>query len=208
MARRRFHPTRQRRRHVPIREPVCGGLRPYRRGGGRLHRQRAPRPRRHRHVETVTDAGVCWATATEHSSLRKSTRSVTDHIHSWRATSPGTASSIWPSRTPEPTRCRSFSATAMERFSPREPSRRSGSELGGSISLVAGDFNGDGKLDLAVVEPPHGTDVQRCRCFWATATARSSPRCRTGGRGAILHRGRRLQWRRESRPGNRQCNFQ
>ena len=65
---------------------------------------------------------------------------------SWRATSTATASSTWPSPTTATTRCRCCWATATARSSPRSPTR-SGSY---PDAIVAGDFNGDGQLDLAV----------------------------------------------------------
>ena len=43
----------------------------------------------------------------------------------------------------------------------------------GPVALVAGDFTGDGRTDLAVANVD---DPTTCRCCWATATARSSPR--------------------------------
>ena len=43
-------------------------------------------------------------------------------------------------------------------------------------AIVAGDFNGDGRTDLAVANYGQTTP---CRCCWATATARSSPRSPT-----------------------------
>ena len=43
-------------------------------------------------------------------------------------------------------------------------------------AIVAGDFTGDGRTDLAVANHDRR---QRCRCCWATATARSSPRSPT-----------------------------
>ena len=42
----------------------------------------------------------------------------------------------------------------------------------GPTAIVAGDFNGDGRTDLAVAN----VDSTACRCCWATATAPSSPR--------------------------------
>ena len=42
-------------------------------------------------------------------------------------------------------------------------------------SLVAGDFNGDGRLDLATATTDFDTR-SRSRCCWATVTARFSPR--------------------------------
>ena len=53
------------------------------------------------------------------------------------------------------------------------PSRDSRDESPDTTAIAAGDFNGDGRLDLAVA------DCRRrktSRCCWATATARSSPR--------------------------------
>ena len=44
------------------------------------------------------------------------------------------------------------------------------------VALVTGDFNGDGRTDLAVANNGGTTP---CRCCWATATARSSPRSPT-----------------------------
>ena len=66
-------------------------------------------------------------------------------------------------------------ATATARSSPRSPTPvGTGSSPG--YAIVAGDFTGDGRIDLAVANPVSTT---RCRCCWATATARSSPRSPT-----------------------------
>ena len=51
---------------------------------------------------------------------------------------------------------------------------------GRRIAIVAGDFNGDGQLDLAVARQLATT--RRCRSCWATATAPSSPRSTLRGR--------------------------
>ena len=52
---------------------------------------------------------------------------------------------------------------------------------------MAGDFNGDGQLDLAAARGDGLTDSTWCRCCWATATARSSPRSVRGrATGAII----------------------
>ena len=71
-----------------------------------------------------------------------------------------------------------------------------------SHGIVAGDFNGDGharpgRHQLRQLTP--------CRCCWATATGRSSPRSPTrSGAGPRRHRGGRLHRRRPPRPGRRQ----
>ena len=65
--------------------------------------------------------------------------------------------------------------------------------------VVAGDFTGDGRLDLAVLSRA----PTMSRCCWATATARSNPGHLRGGLVPILDRGGRLQWRRPARPGRR-----
>ena len=129
------------------------------------------------------------------------------------------------------------------------------------VAIVAGDFNGDGRLDLAVADPASNSgNDHACRCCWATATARSSPghlrgrdrirtsivagdfngdgrldlavaslattrrrRCRCllgngdgtfqpaghlrGGIGSCVDRGGRLQRRRPARPGRRQTSM-
>ena len=72
---------------------------------------------------------------------------------SWRATS-ATAISIWPSPTPTPTMSRCSWATATGRFSRHPQSDDSSGVINARrrdvpIDIVAGDFNGDGRLDLA-----------------------------------------------------------
>ena len=66
---------------------------------------------------------------------------------------------------------------------------------------VAGDFTGDGHLDLAVAKATADT----CRCCWATATAPSSPRCLRGGRTFPFDPGGRLHRRRPPRPRRSRC---
>ena len=62
-----------------------------------------------------------------------------------------------------------------------------------AVAIVAGDFTGDGRTDLAVANAA----TTPCRCCWATATAPSSPRSPTRwavsrrDRGGRLHRRRR-----------------
>ena len=65
---------------------------------------------------------------------------------SWRGTSTATAAPTWPSPTATPTTCRCCWATATA------PSRTRCTYAAGTEphALVAGDFNGDGRTDLAV----------------------------------------------------------
>ena len=66
----------------------------------------------------------CWATATAPSSPRSPTRSGRAQTRSWRATSPATAGSTWPSPTyGRRRRCRCCWATATARSSPRSLTR-------------------------------------------------------------------------------------
>ena len=82
---------------------------------------------------------------------------------SWRATSTATAASTWlsPARASvtSPTRPRANLrcswATAMARSSPRSPTR-SGRF---ATAIVAGDFTGDGRIDLAVGTPRDGAQM-------------------------------------------------
>ena len=117
----------------------------------------------------------------------------------WPVTSPATAASTWPwqlqsSSTPEPVWTKSYCswATATAHSSPRSITRMTTEDP----AIVAGDFNGDGHLDLAVE-----AELKRLRCFWATATARFSPRRQSRKESELGgSRGRRLQWRRPHRP--------
>ena len=70
----------------------------------------------------------------------------------------------------------------------------------GPDAIVAGDFTGDGHLDLAV----GNAAATRCRCCWAMATAPSAPGNLRGRVRRRSHRGRGLHRRRPARPGRRQ----
>ena len=93
---------------------------------------------------------------------------------SWRVTSPATA--------PRPGRRRisdgddGLGAAGQRRRHVPAPGHLRGR---GRIRsrIVAGDFTGDGQLDLAVADDHSATATSRC--CWATATARSSPRSPT-----------------------------
>ena len=65
---------------------------------------------------------------------------------SWRATSTATAAPTWPSPTTTPATCRCCWATATAPSSPRCTTRWGPTQR----AIVAGDFNGDGRTDLAI----------------------------------------------------------
>ena len=149
---------------------------------------------------TTTPCRCCWATATAPSSPRSPTRSGSspDAIVAGDFNGDGHLDLAVANSARRHRRCRCCWATATARSSPRSPTRS------GTVrtAIVAGDFNGDGRLDLAVA---NADPTARCRCCWATATARSSPRSRTrSGSSPVAHRGGRLQRRRPPRPGRRQ----
>ena len=120
----------------------------------------------------------CWATATAPSRLAEITSpgQVAD-VDRRPATSTATASSTWPSPT---NRLRTIGSSARSRRPAGQrrrdlPAARAVVSPSGTspVALVAGDFNGDGKLDLAVADEATGNDcLDPAR---ATATARSSP---------------------------------
>ena len=93
---------------------------------------------------------------------------------SWRATSPATASSTWPS--PTTSRRHGVGAAGQRRRHLPAPGHLRGRDRT-QMRIVAGDFTGDGRLDLAVAND--GCPTAPCRCCWATATAPSSPRSLT-----------------------------
>ena len=94
-----------------------------------------------------------WATATAPSSPRSLTRSAPDPDASWRATSPATASSTWPSSTTGDTQ-RVGAAGQRRRHVQPQVTYAVGY---GPIAIVAGDFTGDGRLDLAVANAATST---------------------------------------------------
>ena len=171
---RRLHPAGQRRRHVPARRsPTRSGRIPDAivagdfNGDGRLDL-------------AVANDGIrrpsrsCWATATARSSPQVDLRGRgRTRRPSWRATSTATAGSTWPSPT---SRLRRDVVGAL--LGNGDGTFQPAGHLRGRESyptaIVAGDFTGDGQLDLAVAELRLANDVSRC--CWATATARSSPR--------------------------------
>ena len=100
---------------------------------------------------TRTPSRSCWATATGRSNPPSATRSGTIPTRSWRATSMAVASSTWPSRTRTTIPRRSYWVTVMGRSDrPSSPVGITYPGENGPAAIAAGDFNGDGRLDLAV----------------------------------------------------------
>ena len=97
-------------------------------------------------------ARCCWATATARSRPGRATTAGLGSSPSWRAISTATAGSTWPPPTSAPATSRCCWATATAPSSPSKCSRREDIP----VALVAGDFNGDGRLDLAVANAGGG----------------------------------------------------
>ena len=119
---------------------------------------------------------------------------------SWRGTSTATAGSTWPSPTTTPTTVSVLLGNGDGTFQPQVTDA-----VGSSPdAIVAGDFNGDGRLDLAVANCVSNDRVgaagQRRRHVPAPGHLR-------GGVGPRRHRGGRLQRRRPARPGRRQLRL-
>ena len=98
--------------------------------------------------ELPTTCRCCWATATARSnhSTERRTRSGRPRTPSWRGTSPATAASTWPSPTTADDTVSVLLGNGDGTFQP-QVTYAVGSV---PIAIVAGDFNGDGRLDLAV----------------------------------------------------------
>ena len=161
----------QRRRHVPAPGHLRGGGRARRDRGGRLQRRRPARPGR-RQLRPTT-CRCCWATATARSSTRSTERG--------RGQSPRDRGGRLQRRRPHRPGRRKLRldndvsvllGNGDGTFQP-QVTYAVGSD---PIAIVAGDFNGDGRTDLAVANDGSTTTS---RCCWATATARSSPRSPT-----------------------------
>ena len=176
----------RRRGHVQLDGHGCTGDQPVPadRGGarstmvrpscGRLQRRRPPRPGRRQREDSDTRCRCCWATATARSRPRSPTRSGdAAGSRSWRATSPATADLDLAVANND--RRHGVGAAGQRRRHLPAPGHLRG-RVRPRQAIVAGDFTGDGHLDLAVANSGGTT---RCRCCWATATAPSSPRSPT-----------------------------
>ena len=79
-----------------------------------------------------------------------------------------------------------------------QPAVQYATALSTPSAIVAGDFTGDGRLDLAVACYNYDTNEAESRCSWATATGTFQPprhlRVRRGA--APQHRGGGFHWRR------------
>ena len=149
----------------------------------------------------------CWATVTGRSSPPSIYPVGTSPgRRSWRVISTATAISTWPSRTPDsddvsdPVGQRRRDVPARRRRTPsgRDPD-----------AIVAGDFNGDGRLDLAVADQATSSRVGRSdgvACCWATATGRSSPRSITRSGRTPMRSWRATSPATASRPGRRRLD--
>ena len=176
------------------------GSEPDRPRGGRLQRRRPDRPGRRqlRLQRRVGVAGQRRRHLPDPGDLRGGVRAQTP---SWRATSTATAGPTWPSPTTAPTTCRCLLGNGDGTFQP-QVTYAVGSE---PDALVAGDFNGDGRTDLAVanygsndvsVLLGNGDGTFQPQVTYAVG---SEPRRPRGGR---------LQRRRPDRPGRRQHRLQ
>ena len=118
---------------------------------------------------------------------------------SWRwAISMATASKTSPSPTKTQATCRSCWAMATGNFS-------AATNFGvgtAPCSVAVGDFNGDGKQDLAVANLQLNTT---CRSCWATARAVSAPPPTSALAISFVSSGGRFQRRRQARP--RRCQL-
>ena len=168
---------------------------------GRPQRRRRDRPR-HRQLNSDTVSVLLNTTDTMRPTPSARPPSPftagTEPPSRWRwATSTATATPTSPPPTQARTTCRCCSATARA-ASPPQPDRR---RRHGPVSVAVGDFDGDGKPDLATANFTRTT----CRCCWATGRAASPPppdlrrrrQPRLGGGGG-------LQRRRQARPRHRQ----
>ena len=123
-------------------------------------------------TSTTTPCRCCWATATAPSSPRSPTRSGRSRTPSWRATSPATADLDL-----AVANCR-----RQHRLGAAGQRRRHVPAPGHLRGRVGPDRHRGGRLHRR--RPPRPGRRQRrtatrCRCCWATATARSSPRSPT-----------------------------
>ena len=143
--RRRVGVAGQRRRHLPGPGAVRGGV-PGQTPSWRGTSTATAAPTWPSPTTAPTTCRCCWATATAPSRTRCGTRRGPGQTPSWRGTSTATAAPTWPSPTPAPTTCRCCWATATAPSRTRCRTRRGP----GQRALVAGDFNGDGRTDLAV----------------------------------------------------------
>ena len=141
-------------------------------------------------MSTPTPCRCCWPTPTGPSRARKSSGRGQVRTRWSRATSTATAGPTWPSPMPATTPCRSCWATATA------CSRAGRAALKVTpVAVVAGDFNGDGRGDVAVVNfitnnvsillgtgdgnyqefATYAVGTTRSRSPWATSTTTTGP---------------------------------